>query len=390
MSSWIITPTRTTASYLREDSPHVTIIVWRNGDKYDMLMLPFGDPVRAPINLYPDDIPAISTTLRVAFEKLLRVSPSSPNYAAERVVAARQLAKAGNDAFVRVFSDARAMQVITSLLSNYDQLRLQIVSSAGFSFPWEMIYTGDLTAETSFGHFWGMKHIITRSEAQPQEIGPPVIAFSSLPTVGLLADTAVPSVANKEIPYFNGLKDSGKIVLKELRALDPDREVEEFKVLQDFWSQPLNLAQIACHACYDKYDRSLTYLNLSDDFRIRLGDMRVYNVSIKNRPLLILNACGTGNLNPLSTSNFVEMFVEQGALGVVATECVLPDRFAAAFAAEFYNRLLEGAGGGVCYVGECLLETRRHFLEEHGDPTGLLYSMYAPPSTRLENTLGGT
>ena len=91
-----------------------------------------------------------------------------------------------------------------------------------------------------------------------------------------------------------------------------------------------------------------------------------------------MNACETGNLNPLYTSYFAKAFLKCGARGVVATECAVPDAFAADFAEQLYTHLLAGEP-----LGESLLAARRYFLENYHNPSGLLYSMYAPPTIRL-------
>jgi len=72
-----------------------------------------------------------------------------------------------------------------------------------------------------------------------------------------------------------------------------------------------------------------------------------------------------------------------GCGAVVATECAVPDAFAAEFAEQLYTHLLAGE-----QLGESLLATRRYFLEKYHNPSGLLYSMYAPPSIRLAQ-IGG-
>ena len=120
------------------------------------------------------------------------------------------------------------------------------------------------------------------------------------------------------------------------------------------------------------------YMLLSDEFPISLQDLEVYEITIHGHPLIIMNACETGNLNPLYTSHFVGSFLKYGARGVVATECAVPDSFAADFAHKLYGHLLAGE-----LLGESLLATRRYFLHEYHNPSGLLYSMYAPPSIRL-------
>jgi CHAT domain-containing protein len=117
---------------------------------------------------------------------------------------------------------------------------------------------------------------------------------------------------------------------------------------------------------------------ISDEFSVTLMDIDVYDIRVAGHPLVILNACETGSANPLYTSYFAGAFLKLGARGVVATECPVPDTFAAAFAKQLYAHLLSGRP-----LGASLLAARRHFLDQDHNPAGLLYAMYAPPSIRL-------
>jgi hypothetical protein len=355
-----------------------------DGRQYQMFVYAFTQRISAKVELTTKDVDTIGRSLRDAFQGVLRAGPRGKRGSPGKwQVAVRELAKAGNLAFLKVFGNAREKM---ERLLLYDRLSFQIVSGKDFSLPWEMIYTGDVRTAISFDYFWGMKHLITRTQEEAHSLDWPEIAFSYKPTVGLLTNTEMDSVRNKELPYFEELGSSGRIDLKKLRALNPapEKEIEEFNELRDFWSKSLNVAQVACHAFYDVNNHDRSSIVLSDGFPIRLGDMKTYGVTINNRPLVILNACGAGNLAPLYTSNFVEMFLRQGALGVVATECILPQSFAADFTKQLYDCLLDETNKAAVYVAECLLATRRHFLEEHDDPTGLLYSMYAPLATHLK------
>jgi len=64
-----------------------------------------------------------------------------------------------------------------------------------------------------------------------------------------------------------------------------------------------------------------------------------------------------------------------GELGIIEDGA-----FAADFAEQLYAHLLAGEP-----LGESLLATRRYFLEKYNNPSGLLYSMYALPSIRLQH-----
>jgi hypothetical protein len=196
--------------------------------------------------------------------------------------------------------------------------------------------------------------------------------------LGLLTYTELPGVSTGEIPFFDRLHSDNKLHLFKLRSLDPCKKQDEFKEFKTFWSNELDLAHFACHAVYEDGSPHRSHLILSQEFPITLMDMEVYGIVTNNHPLIIMNACETGNLNPLYTSHFAAAFLKYGARGVVATECAVPDDFAARFAEQLYTRLLAGEP-----LGESLLATRRYFWEEHNDPSGLLYSMYAAPNIRL-------
>jgi hypothetical protein len=56
----------------------------------------------------------------------------------------------------------------------------------------------------------------------------------------------------------------------------------------------------------------------------------------------------------------------------------MPDNFASAFAAQFYQRLLSMPSDEEyeARIGEALLRTRLFFLRERNIPLGLAYSLY--------------
>jgi hypothetical protein len=78
------------------------------------------------------------------------------------------------------------------------------------------------------------------------------------------------------------------------------------------------------------------------------------------------------------------------ALAVLATLCPVPDYFAHAFAAKFYEFLHErlqdttGVHRRYRYLAETLLGTRRYFMEEFNNPLGLAYTLYAMRGAHIE------
>jgi len=170
------------------------------------------------------------------------------------------------------------------------------------------------------------------------------------------------------------------ILLFRLRPLDPhpQKRLSEIQAFNGFWKKKLNLAHVACHAVAE-VSPSDSYIELSKGFCISLQDMTVYKLQINNAPLIVLNGCHTGNIDPLYVSNIAGKFIESGARGVIATECAVPDELAAEFTEQLYIRLLSGEE-----LGASLITARWHLLKNGSSPpTGLMYALYAPPHFRL-------
>jgi CHAT domain-containing protein len=164
---------------------------------------------------------------------------------------------------------------------------------------------------------------------------------------------------------------------RSLRSAGPNKHDEELaRIRQFFGKENLQVIHLACHAPRGADDEPC--LLVSNQFAITLEELEGLEFRVRSHALIILNACLTGTINPLSTmSNWAIFFKRKGAKGVVATEFEVPDWFAAEFITEVYKYLLQGKT-----IGEAMLVARQQFLEQ-GNPLGLAYSLYAPPSLRI-------
>jgi hypothetical protein len=359
----------------------IRLRVYPTGRRYDLEIQAEGQMLRRPIEVSPEDLEALNKQLQekmeaVATETIEGYEPTASEIEAQ----IRSLAEAGGYAFRRVFSHPDALEAIQTLVTQGQRVSIE-VTTEDFFLPWELMYPAALNEPLSYDHFWGMNYIVSRVIAKGTRSGAfvsPTIFVDAPPKVGLLTYSGLPNVIEKEIPFFQSLADDNQIVLVSLSALNPDNRVEELQRYRSFWENAFSLAHFACHAFYEDGSPDESSILLSDEFEVRLMDMVNFDIAIYGHPLIIINACETGNLNPLYTSYFAHAFLQYGARGVVATECTVPDGFAADFAEHLYTRLLTGER-----LGESLLATRRFFQERHHNPTALLYSMYAPPSIRL-------
>jgi hypothetical protein len=372
----------------QDDPLTVTLIInsREKGSRFSMDILTDGQvKERLPISMTADDLKEINQMLRDSMNRVVRHFSIKDTLSKDDLEAALLgLVRTGRHAFTEVFSDMQAREAMLALLSFSDQVIIQVMSE-DFSLPWELLYSEPAGTPPSYENFWGMKYIISRVINRDwRSPVSPNIRVDSLPKLGLLAYKNLPSVADKEIPFFEQLKRDGKIILDKMPSLDPtpgkkDGELNKFK---KFWNKSFNIAHFACHAyCVDE-PRVDSFIQLSNGIHITLLDLKDAEITIKEYPLVILNACETGRINTMTTRHFAGDFIRYGARGVVATEHAVPDTLAFEFTEELYVHLLKGKK-----LGESMIETRRELLGR-GNPIGLLYSLYAPAAIKLEYVKG--
>jgi hypothetical protein len=101
--------------------------------------------------------------------------------------------------------------------------------------------------------------------------------------------------------------------------------------------------------------------------------------ALPGSPLVFINACESGELRPEFYDGFIPYFMSKGARGVIGTECQTPAIFATEWAMRFFPRFLSGEP-----LGELFYDLRREFLDQHGNPLGLLYNVYCDGDTRVQ------
>ncbi|MGO8913263.1 MAG: CHAT domain-containing protein, partial [Bradyrhizobium sp.] len=121
------------------------------------------------------------------------------------------------------------------------------------------------------------------------------------------------------------------------------------------------------------------------DERITLGDLNLdapTTIPLPGNPLVFINACESAEMSPAFYDGFVPYFMAKGARGVIGTECRTPALFAQAWAKRFFERFLDGEPLGATFLG-----LRREFLDEKGNPLGLLYAMHCDGDTQIQPAL---
>jgi CHAT domain-containing protein len=95
-------------------------------------------------------------------------------------------------------------------------------------------------------------------------------------------------------------------------------------------------------------------------------------------PLVFLNACGTAIMDPAVASSFVKVFCDNNNRCIIATTSNVPDRIAASISRYFYQQLFTGVE-----VGSALHSAKWRLLQDHRNPLGIVYCIYASAGLRM-------
>ena len=336
------------------------------------------------IGLSIHDIEAINQELQAELESLVLSITADPcSDQGELSTRIHRLAESGYLAYRRVFGEKHQLvsRLLTTLTEEVTHRPPVIeIPADAFYLPWELFYPANpISDQFELERFWGFQFVLSRILTSPsnrQSFVSPRIKCDR-PIVSLLADETLQSVRSSEVPFFRSLHDSGKIQLNELSPLNPQNRREGLSQLASFLEQRCTVTHFACHASFTTPTDQSRFL-LPSDFDLYVRDFELYEIRNVDRPLVILNACESGERNPFYTASFASCLFDFGARAVIATECAVPDTLAARVGQELHSSLLGGTP-----VGDSLLHVRRMLLQRDNDPSGLLYSLYGPAQTRI-------
>lgn len=286
-----------------------------------------------------------------------------------------RLAEAGYAKLLEVFEDNNRdyennIERLSQMLQDVNQVEI-IDNTDNFSIPWELLYSNNPYDNLDYSNFWGMRFEISNVSGnnpppKSRQIGFPFAEF--LPFVGLITDLKLDHVRNIERPF---IIDHHMLESEELTPLMPANKKESEIRIRSFFKKRREIYHFACHGDTLDQDAS-SYLCVSNNFHITTDKMRISNVNFYEYSIVILNACRTGIVNPLYSSNWAQFFSSIRARGVIATSIYVPDEYAAAFIKEVYHNLLSKKT-----VANSLKEARRKFFDEN-NPIGLAYTLYGP------------
>jgi hypothetical protein len=327
----------------------------------------------------------------LVFQSGIHIPPAAAD------AALRTLARAGSRLFQQLFlhpaagADARRAGEWLRGYAMNPGLRLHVqVFAYQAPLPWAMLYLGDASdgAKLDWNNFLGMRHVV---EQLPLQMSLETVdnEIPSTPELSLSVNVNITIDQSMKVTLVAGHRQHWKDAAAARPGLSLQTRTTKSEVVHALADGHTGdqVVYFYCHA------KGVPASGNPDDAAIIMGnndaatvaDLNIdapTTVQLPGNPLVFINACESAELSPLFYSGFVPYFMAKGARGVIGTECKTPALFAVKWADAFFNRFLDGAP-----VGETVLELRREFIAEHGNPLGLIYAVHCDADTRIAPAL---
>lgn len=149
---------------------------------------------------------------------------------------------------------------------------------------------------------------------------------------------------------------------------------------------PAELLYFFCHAYLDqnpgRLDPMAACLELTGGHKVSLKDLiRSWRADYEfdAAPLVVLNACDSAGPASSVYGSFLPYLLARGARGVIGTEADVPPVFAAAWAQEFFSRLLDGEP-----LADAAFGVTRDLADRHKNLLGLVYTLHCDGRNLVE------
>ena len=319
--------------------------------------------------------------------------------APDRDAALRVMARAGATLFEQLFfgpgaaADSHSVgNFLRKVASDRaTTLKVQILAETA-PVPWGLIYLGDVAdgAVLDWDNFLGMQHVIEAIPLQNQLAVLDSAIRSDQPSLSVSLNLNEAIDQQMKAPYVAGQKEfwaKAQQTRKRVRVTDRTKSAQLTDALKSATTDD-QILYFYCHAestgLNEPGGPNASSLVLTDA-AVTLGDLNRNSptrIQLAGNPLVFINACESGKMSPAFYDGFVPYFMAKGARGVVGTECKTPALFATEFARRFFERFLDGEA-----LGDAFLGLRQEFLQEHGNPLGLMYAVHCDGDTQIQPAL---
>jgi hypothetical protein len=327
---------------------------------------------------------------KVAYTEAIDVAPAIRDATLEK------LAEESFFVFRTIFRGPGAddgMKKIGAVLAGLDPATprdIQVVTKR-FAIPWQLLYAArKLEAPVDARRFLGFSHRIEHIALETGwNVRQAEIRHDANLRIGVNVNRGIDeemeaTFVADQLAFFESLGRSGKV---QIEVRDTVKAVKSALTDPDL---PDQLVYLYCHAKSNALNEGVGNSELQFEGTKPLTLKTLRNASdpdtpFRSAPLVFINACQSAELSPLFYDGFVPQLTQQGARGVIGTECDTPAIFAAAWAREFFTEFLNGRE-----LGDVMLTLRQRFLEERKNVMGLLYAVHCNGNTRVDPGVGLT
>lgn len=303
--------------------------------------------------------------------------------------AAPHLARAGDDLFTLIFEREGNDELIP--LGGWLRSLLRagsghiVIYSESLFLPWGMLYTHpvegqELAADGSNWlpeGFWGYQHIVQQSPNE-HPIDQRILPDKDGVKLSLNINRQIATQFNlpEVTEHFNYIGALGRPCIE--RGLKSELQ-------RDLKGKAAQLERVLYFYCHGHGSTDSARVNL-DESQIKLSDkigeeiravdfqLWLGKLGLPTNPLLFFNACQGGQMTTMFYRTFAVDLLKYGAAGLVGSQVDIP----AAFAAEYGRRVMGQffGKGRAARLGELLRDINRDLFKNHGNPLGLVYSLY--------------
>ncbi|HEX6084883.1 MAG TPA: CHAT domain-containing protein [Thermoanaerobaculia bacterium] len=324
---------------------------------------------------------------KVAYTEAIDVAPAIRDATLEK------LAEESFFVFRTIFHGPGAdegMKKIGAVLAGLDAATprdIQVVTRR-FAIPWQLLYAARKLEPIDARRFLGFSHRIEHIALETGwNVRQAEIRHDANLRIGVNVNRGIDeemeaTYVADQLAFFESLGESGKV---RIEVRDTVKAVKNALTDPDL---PDQLVYLYCHAKSNALNEGVGNSELQFEGTKPLTLKTLRNASdpdtpFRSAPLVFINACQSAELSPLFYDGFVPQLTQQGARGVIGTECDTPAIFAAAWAQEFFTEFLGGKE-----LGDVMLTLRQRFLEQRKNPMGLLYAVHCNGNTRVEPGVG--
>jgi len=303
---------------------------------------------------------------------LSKVEPSAYN-----------LAFAGFQFYRSIFPNREIRDFIHRTLDESVELPLIIVHSEQASIPWSFMYIDEPSTEkVDVSLFLGFNCIISCNIIDPEQASSPPSPYihGNVEFLGGFCDT-LRWARDFEIPVLKKFAEKTQtrahfLDFPVLKPTDVGRASgqENKKARRALFDLAPKVVHLACHGS-NHADLERNFIRLRTLYPLNSRSLNGGdNDKFKQNPLVFLNICEMGFIDPQKFSSIVRVFLHAGARTVIAPDCRVDDRSAAHFSLSFYKALLRGQP-----FMHALFGARLDALEQRNDFIGLAYCLYGQP-----------